>query len=81
MPFLWLRVPDRPDRGCVERNSIALTSCLAEGLDQPGAGWLGRDAARTSEISQSGLWNVDHTRHHREPGFLDLLSQMVRQQR
>ena len=65
MPFLWLSVPDRADRGYVERNSIALTSCLAEGLDQPSAGWLGRDAVRT-EISQSGLWNVDHAeRPHR----------------
>lgn len=78
MPFLWLSVLDRAERGFIERNSIALTSRLAEGLDQPGAGWLGRDAVCT-EISQSGLWNVDHIRHRREPGFLDLLGQLVRQ--
>jgi hypothetical protein len=53
--------------------SIALTSRLAEGLDQPSPGWLGHDAART-EISQSGLWNIEHTCHH-EPSFLNLLSQ------
>jgi hypothetical protein len=58
MPFLWLAVEQRDDRGCVERNSIALTPCLADGLDQPSAGWLGHDAART-EISHSGLWNID----------------------
>jgi hypothetical protein len=79
MPFLWLSVPDRAGRGYVERNSIALTSRLAEGTDQPSPRWLGRDAVRT-EISQSGLWNVDHIRHHREPGFLDLLGQLVQQQ-
>jgi len=78
MPFLWLSVPDRADRGYVERNSIALTSRLAEGTDQSSPRWLGRDAVRT-EISQSGLWNVDHIRHHREPGFLDLLGQLVQQ--
>ena len=79
MPFLWFSIPDRADRACVERNSIALTSRLAEGRDQPSAGWLGRDAART-EITRSGLWNVHHTRHQREPGFLDLLDQLIRQQ-
>jgi hypothetical protein len=79
MPFLWLSVPDRADRACVERNSIALTSRLSEGQDQPSARWLGRDAVRT-EISQSGLWNVDHTRHHREAGFLDLLDQLIQRQ-
>jgi hypothetical protein len=78
MPFLWLSVPDRADRGYVERNSIALTSWLAEGMDQPSPRWLGRDAVRT-EISQSGLWNVDHIRHRRETGFLDLLGQLIEQ--
>jgi len=79
MPFLWLAVPDRPDRARVERNSIALTSCLAQGQDQPSSGWLGRYAVRP-EISQSGMWNIDHIRHQPEPGFLDLLSQLVEQQ-
>jgi hypothetical protein len=79
MPFLWLSVPDRADRGYLERNSIALTSWLAEGIDQPSPRWLGRDAVHT-EISQSGLWNVDHIRHRREPGFLDLLGQLIEQQ-
>jgi hypothetical protein len=38
MPFIWLSVPDRTDRGCIERNGIALTSRLADGLDQPSTG-------------------------------------------
>ena len=80
MPFLWLAIEQRADRGCVERNSIALTSCLADGLDQPSAGWLGHEAAR-AEISQSGLWNIEHIRHHHEPGFLDLLDQLIHHQR
>lgn len=79
MPFLWLRIPDRADRSFVERNSIALTPRLAEGPDQPSTVWLGRHAART-EITQSGLWNIDHTRHHREPGFPDLPDRLVQQQ-
>ena len=57
-----------------------MTSCLADGLDQPSAGWLGHDAAVT-EISQSGLWNIEHIRQHHEPGFLDLLNQLIHQQR
>jgi hypothetical protein len=80
MPFLWLGVPDRAQRGFVERNSIALTSLLADGLDQPSTAWLGRDAERT-EIRQSGLWNVEHVRHQLESGFTDLLSQLVQQHR
>jgi hypothetical protein len=79
MPFLWLGVPDRADRGSVERNSIALTSRLANGQDPPSSRWLGGCAARP-EISQSGLWNVDHVRHHCEPGFLDLLERLLLQQ-
>jgi hypothetical protein len=80
MPFLRLSVPDPAQRGFVERNGIALTSCLADGLDQPSAGWLGRDADRP-EISQSGLWNVEHIRHRTEPGFADLFSQLLQQHR
>jgi hypothetical protein len=79
MPFLWLGVPDRADRGSIERNSIALTSCLANGQDRPSPGWLGARAARP-EISRSGLWNVDHVRHHCEPGFLDVLERLLQQQ-
>jgi hypothetical protein len=52
MPFLWLSVPGRADRGYIERNSIALLSCLTGGADTASASWLGRDAAR-AEISES----------------------------
>jgi hypothetical protein len=79
MPFLWLSVPDRADRGYIERNSIAVTSCLAEGLDPPSPGWLGLHAVRP-EISQSGLWNVDHIRHHYEVGFPNRFEQLTQQQ-
>lgn len=79
MPFLWLSVPDATDRGGVERNSIALTSRLAQGLDLPSASWLGRHADR-AEICDSGLWNVDHVRHRCDPGFLELFEQLVDRQ-
>ena len=80
MPILWLAVGQRAATGYIERNTIALTSCLAAGLDQPSPRWLGHDTART-EISQSGLWNIEHIRHHHEPGFPDLLDQLIHQQR
>jgi len=73
MPFLWLGVPDRADRGYLERNSLALLSCLAGCQDPPSAGWLGRDATR-SEISGSGLWNVHHVYDRYDPAFLQLLA-------
>ena len=55
------------------------TSYLAAGQDQPSPAWLGNDAARP-EISHSGLWNIDHIRHHPEPGFEDRLSQLIHEQ-
>jgi hypothetical protein len=79
MPFLWLNVPDADDRGYIERNSIALTSCLADGLDPPALSWLGRYADR-AEIRKSGLWNVEHVHHRCDPRFLDLLEQLVEHQ-
>ena len=79
MPLLWLSVPGRADRDYVERNSIASTSHLADGLDPPGSSWLGRHAARTA-IRESGLWNVDHVGQHCDPQFLHRLSQLVQHQ-
>jgi hypothetical protein len=78
MPFLWLAVPDRTDRGYIERNSIALLSCRTGGLDPPSAGWLGR-CAWPPEIRHSGLWNINHTDDPYEPEFLQRLAQLVEQ--
>ena len=79
MPFLWLNVPVRADRGYLESNSIALLSCLTGGPDPPGASWLGRYAER-AEIRGSGLWNVNHVSAHYEPVFLQRLAELVDQQ-
>jgi hypothetical protein len=79
MPFLWLSVPDRADRGYIERNSIALLSCLTGGPDTPSPNWLGLDAVR-AEIRESGLWNVNHVNDAYEPEFLDRLAQLVDRQ-
>ena len=79
MPFLWLSVPDAADRSCVERNSIALTSRLAQGPDVPSARWLGHHADRP-EIPGSGLWNVNHVRYRCDPEFLDLFEQLIERQ-
>jgi hypothetical protein len=77
MPVLWLRVDEPDGRGYVERNSIALTSRLAAGLDPPSPGWLGHYAARI-EVTESGLWNVEHVRQPYDPGFLTKLEQLAR---
>jgi len=76
MPFLWLSVPGRADRGYLESNSIALLSCLTSGPDLPSASWLGRYAER-AEIRGSGLWNVEHVTRPYEPRFLQRLAQLV----
>lgn len=81
MPFVWLNVPGRPDlstgRAYLERNSIALLSCRAGGLDQPSAGWLGHFADNV-KVSESGLWNVHYVDRAYDPGFLSILTQLVR---
>jgi hypothetical protein len=76
MPFLWLSVPGRADRGYLESNSIALLSCLTGGPDLRSASWLGYYAER-AEIRRSGLWNVDHVSAYYKPEFLQLLAQLV----
>ncbi len=80
MPFLWLAVPSHPDgssdRGRIERNSIALLSCLAGGPDHPSASWLGHHATST-RILQSGLWNSNHVDEDYDPGFLQLFANLA----
>lgn len=78
MPFLWLSVSGRADRGYIERNSIALLSGRAGGVDVPSDGWLGH-YAEPPEIRESGLWNVQHVDDHYEPQFLRRLAELVRQ--
>lgn len=76
MPVLWLTVPDPATRADVEQNSIALTSRLADGQDQPSPGWLGHHAI-PGQIRQSGLWNVEHVTQSCRPGFLATLYQLI----
>jgi hypothetical protein len=84
MPFLWLAVPSQPDgssdRGRIERNSIALLSCVTDGPDKPSAGWLGHHATST-KVRQSGLWNSNHVGEGYDPAFLQLFANLVRQAR
>ncbi len=75
MPVVWLEVDDEPSsesmRGVVERNAIALLSNyeLEEAIDPPSEGWLGR------------LWNNNHVDEAYDPACLDLLRDLVGQQR
>jgi hypothetical protein len=83
-PVLWLAVPNDPDgssdRRAIERNSIALLSCLAGGSDQPSTGWLGHHAIST-KVRHSGLWNSDHVEEHYDPGFLSYSQAWLRKAR
>ena len=61
MPFLWLSVPDRAERGSIERDLIALLSGARRTHADPASPrWLGLCADRPA-IRESGLWNVNHT--------------------
>jgi len=81
LPFLWIDVDDDPspqsDRAYIERNAIALVSNYQkDSLDHRSADWLGRDSPR-SEISDSGLWNINHVQEQYNTAFLDRLDDAV----
>ena len=84
MPFLWLKVDDKPSpeslRGYIERNSIALLSNYgkpqAEVIDQPSDKWLGRSSDR-DKVCKSGLWNSNHVEEEYESAFLSKLAELV----
>ncbi|RQG88840.1 hypothetical protein EA462_10590 [Natrarchaeobius halalkaliphilus] len=81
LPFLWIHVDDEPspqsDRSYIERNAIALVSNYRkDSLDPRSGGWLGRDSPR-SEISDSGLWNINHVGEEYDTAFLDRLADAV----
>ncbi len=75
-PFVWLSVAGRADRAYLERNSIALLSCLTGCPDTPSPGWLGRDA-EPADIRESGLWNIDHVREQHDHAFLQVLFRLI----
>jgi hypothetical protein len=78
MPFLWVEIDDPPGpeslRGFVERNAIGLLSNwdAKRPIDPPSESWLG-GLAKSVEIQNSGLWNVNHVNHAYDPGFLAVL--------
>jgi hypothetical protein len=81
LPFLWVDVDDEPspqsDRAYLERNTIALVSNYRkDSLDPRSGDWLGRDSPR-SEISDSGLWNINHVREEYDPVFFDRLGRAI----
>jgi hypothetical protein len=84
MPFLWLRIDDKPSpeslRGYIERNSIALLSNYrnpqTKAIDQPSGKWLGRSSHR-DKVCESGLWNSNHVDGAYEPSFLSKLVELV----
>jgi len=81
LPFLWIKLNDEPspesDRAYIERNSIALVSNYSrESVDGRDKDWLGKDSPR-DEISQSGLWNINHVDEEYDPAFLRRLETAV----
>lgn len=77
MPLLWLAVPDRADRGLIERNTIALLSRRSGGVDPASPHWLGL-AADSEKVRTSALWNVNHVDDVYDPRYLDTLEELVR---
>lgn len=76
MPFLWLDVPDRQNRGLVERNSIGLLSHRSGGVDPASPDWLGLSADNI-KVRTSGLWNVNHVADRYDPLFLEALGRLI----
>lgn len=83
LPFLWVNVNDEPgpesDRAYIERNAIALVSNYEKKpIDARDDQWLGTESPR-NEISDSGLWNINHVDEQYDPAFLDQLAAAVAQ--
>jgi len=80
MPFLWLRVPTKPNstshRALLERNLIALISTLAGSEERPSPRWLGHHAV-APKVRASSLWNVNHVDDSFDPEVLDVLESYV----
>lgn len=81
MPFLWLKAGDKSGpnsvRKFIERNSVAMLSNYdRQPIDQPSKKWLGKYCSN-NRISLSGLWNVAHIDESYDPGFLDVMKQLV----
>jgi len=81
MPLLWLAVQDNPGpvsmRGCIERRSIAMLSNFGKtAIDPASPHWLGSYCDR-GKVSQSGLWNQNHTEENYDPAFLDELERLI----
>lgn len=77
MPFLWLAVRDRGDRGLIMRHTIALLSRRTGGVDPASARWLGLEAD-SEKVRTSALWNEIHVDETYDPAFLDTLERLVR---
>jgi hypothetical protein len=83
MPFLWLPIDDAPgpasQRGYIERNSIALLSNLGKPpLDPASPAWRGRLCDRgKARVRDSGLWNQNHVDEPYDPGFIEVLKELV----
>jgi hypothetical protein len=80
-PFLWVNVDDEPSkhskRATIEENAIALLSNFGkQPIDTREGDWLGR-YSQSSQIRESGLWNVDHVEEEYDGEFLDLLARAV----
>jgi len=77
MPFLWLAVPDRVDRGLIERHTIGLLSCRSGGVDPASPRWLGL-TADSEKVRTSSLWNVHHVDQAYDQAYLDTVEPLVR---
>jgi len=82
MPFLWLKVNDKPGpdsiRRYIEYNAIGLLSNYGKNnlIDRPSVSWLG-NYAWNNKVRESGLWNVNDVDRGYDPIFLKKMRELV----
>ena len=84
MQCIWLAVNDARGpgnlRGYIMRNAVALLSnCYKKRVDLPSENWLGH-SSKFEEVRKSGLWNCKYVDDIYDPGFLQVLKRLVRDQ-
>jgi hypothetical protein len=82
MTLVWIGVAGEASssspRKVIERGAIALLSNAGRTpVDPPSPLWLGRFSPYR-EVRDSGLWNVHHVHDDPDPGFLDLVQDILK---
>lgn len=80
LSVFWIDVADEPgpqsDRGCIERNAIALLSNNCRPADPASPDWLG-NFSLSEKVRGCALWNVIHVHDQYDSAFLSKLEEYV----